>query len=126
MFSFEGYYAGDRHAFYDALGSMRVNPFNQESWLAYFLRGLAQEYERVAAMITDLGSLMSVAGTQPLRLTAGERRWLVALHVAGRREVGRREYQQAARVGRTVAGDDLRALVRHGVLTIRGSASATR
>jgi Fic family protein len=126
MLSFEGYYAGDRDAYYDALRSVRLNTFNQESWLAYFLRGLAEEYERVAATVADLGSLLSAAGTQPLRLTAGQQRGLVALRVAGHREFSRRQYEDAARVARTAAGDDLRALVQHGVLTIRGSASATR
>jgi hypothetical protein len=43
MFSFEGYYAGDRDAYYNALRSVRLNTFNQETWLAYFLRGLAEE-----------------------------------------------------------------------------------
>jgi hypothetical protein len=126
MFSFEGYYAGDRDAYYGALRSVRLNTFNQESWLAYFLRGLAEEYERVAATVADLGSMMSPAGAQPLRLTAGQQRGLVALRVAGYREFNRRQYEEAARVGRTAAGDDLRALVQHGVLTIRRSGSATR
>jgi cell filamentation protein, protein adenylyltransferase len=126
MFSFEGYYARDRHAYYDGLRSVRRNTFNQESWLEYFLRGLAEEYERVAATAADIGSLMSSVGNQPLRLTLSQQRGLVALRIAGRREFSRRQYEEAAGVARSAAGVDLRGLVQHGVLTTRGSTSATR
>lgn len=126
MFSFEGFYARDRDAYYDALRSVRLNTFNQESWLEYFLRGLAEEYERVAATVVDIGWLMSAAGNQPLRLTLTQQRGLAGLRIAGHREFSRRQYEEAAGVARTAAGDDLRALVQHGVLTTRGSTSATR
>ena len=126
MFSFEGYYARDRDAYCGALRSVRLNTFNQESWLEYFLRGLAEGHERVATTVADLGSLLSVTGSKPLRLTASQERGLVALHIAGRREFTRREYEEAAGVGRTAAGDDLRSLPQHGVLTPRGRTSARR
>jgi Fic family protein len=126
MFSFEGYYAGDREAYYDALRSVRRRTLNMEFWLEYFLRGMAEEYERIAATIDDLSSLLSVFGGEPLRLTASMQRGLANLRIAGRREFTRREYEQAASVGRTSAHEDLKQLVRHGVLSVRGATSSTR
>ena len=126
MFSFEGYYAGDRTAYYEALRSVRRRTLNMEFWLEYFLRGLAEEYERIAVTVADLSSLVATAGRTPLRLTTGQQRALAALRIEGRREFNRRDYERAAGVARTAATDDLRELVRHGVLETRGSTSATR
>ncbi|HET6548575.1 MAG TPA: Fic family protein [Solirubrobacter sp.] len=121
MFSFERYYADDRMAYYAALRSVRLRTLNMEFWLDYFLKGLAEEYERVAAAVVDLSALMPGGTGAPLRLTAGQERGLTALRIQGRREFSRREYEQAAGVGRSTAGQDLRALVRHGVLATRGA-----
>lgn len=125
MFSFERYYADDRTAYYEALRSVRRNTLNMEEWLGYFLTGLAEEYERVAERVVDLGALLP-GGTQPLQLSTGQQRALAALRVQGHREFVRRDYQEAAGVGRSVAGDDLRELVRHGVLIARGGGSGSR
>jgi Fic family protein len=126
MFSFERYYAEDRPAYYAALRSVRLRTLNMAFWLEYFLKGLAEEYERVAAAVVDLGTLMPGGSGAPLRLTAGQERGLTALRLQGRREFNRREYEQAAAVGRSTAGGDLRDLVRHGVLAIRGGGPHTR
>jgi Fic family protein len=126
MFSFERYYAENRDAYYEALRSVRRRTLNMELWLEYFLRGLAEEYERIAETIADLGALVSGAGREPLRLTASQERALAALRIEGRREFTRRQYEQAAGVRRSAAGEDLKQLVRHGVLVPRGSSSATR
>lgn len=126
MFSFERYYADDRPLYYAALRSVRLNTYNMEEWLAYFLRGLAEEYERVAVTVRDLSTLMPGGDGRPLTLSAGQERALTALRIQGRQEFTRREYEQAARVGRTTAGDDLRDLVSHGVLVTRGASSSTR
>ncbi len=126
MFSFERYYAQDRSAYYDALRSVRRNTFNMEAWLEYFLGGLAAEYERVAATVIDLSSLVSAAGGQPLRLSAGQERGIATLRIAGRRKFTRRDYEEAAGLGRTAANDDLKELVQHGVIVPRGAGSARR
>jgi Fic family protein len=126
MFSFERYYAEDRPAYYAALRSVRERTLNMEFWLDYFLQGLAEEYERVAATVEDLSALVSGAGGTPLTLTAGQERALAALRVQGRREFTRREYEEAARIRRSAAGADLRELVRHGLLGTRGAGSNTR
>lgn len=125
MFSFERYYADDRLAYYEALRSVRRNTLNMEEWLEYFLRGLAQEYERVAERVLDLGSMLPGGATQ-LQLTAAQQRALAALRAHGHREFARRDYEQVARRGRSAAGEDLRTLVRHGVLTARGSGPGRR
>jgi Fic family protein len=126
MFAFERYYADDRDAYYEALRSVRRRTLNMEVWLEYFLRGLAEEYERVAETVADLSSLVSAAGREPLRLTASQEGGLAALRIQGRREFTRRDYEQATGVGRTTAAEDLRELIRHGVLVPRGSSSVTR
>lgn len=126
MYSFERYYAEDRDAYYAALRSVREQTLNMETWLEYFLRGLAEEYERVGATIEDLSSLVDASGTGPLRLTTGQERALASLRIEGRREFTRRDYEQAAGIGRSAAGVDLRELVRHGVLIPRGAGRSAR
>ncbi|MGH2880329.1 MAG: Fic family protein [Solirubrobacteraceae bacterium] len=125
MFSFERYYAEDRDAYYGALRSVRERTLNMESWLHYFLAGLAEEYERVAVTIEDLSELAPGGSTQ-LQLTPSQQRALAKLRVEGRREFGRDEYEQAAAVGRTAALTDIQTLVRHGVLRVRGRGPSTR
>ena len=126
MFSVERYYAEDRPAYYAALRSVRQRTLNMEFWLDYLLKGLAAEYERVAAAVVDLSALMPGGSGAPLRLTAGQERGLTALRLQGRREFSRREYEEAAGVARSTAGDDLRELVRHDVLVPRGRGPQTR
>ena len=126
MFSFERYYADDRAAYYAALRSVRRNTLNMEEWLAYVLRGLAEEYERVAQSVLDLATLLPGGSGSPLRLTAGQERALTALRVQGRREFTRGEYEQVAGLARSGAGRDLRRLVEHGLLTVRGTGRSTR
>jgi len=126
IYSFERYYAEDRSAYYAALRSVRLRTLNMEFWLDYFLRGLAEEYERVAATVMDLSALLPGGSGAPLRLSPGQERALAGLGVQGRREFTRRDYEQAAGVSRSTAGDDLRDLVRHSVLGTRGAGPNTR
>jgi Fic family protein len=126
MFSFERYYAEDRGAYYAALRSVREQTFNMGAWLLYFLVGLVEEYERVAVTVQDLSSMTRVGGATPLQLRPAQERALTALRIQGRREFTRAEYEQAAKLGRAAAGNDLRALIEHGVLSPRGAGTATR
>jgi Fic family protein len=126
MYSFERYYAEDQNAYYGALRSVRLRTLNMEHWLVYFLRGLAEEYERVAATVSDLASLVSGTAAGPLQLTSSQQAAISALRIQGRTEFARRDYEQAAHLGRSAANTDLRRLVQHGVLRTRGSGSATR
>lgn len=125
MFSFERYYAEDRPGYYAALRSVRERTRNMDVWLEYFLTGLAEEYERVAAEVAALSALI-VLGNVPLQLSASQEAALTALQIEGRREFSRRDYEQAGRVGRATAGNDLRSLIEHGVVQPRGGGPATR
>lgn len=126
MFSFERFYAEDRDAYYGALRSVREQTYNMEPWLRYFLSGLAQEYERVATAVEDLGSLAGTGEAGQLLLNSGQEQALTALRIQGRREFTRREYEEAALVGRASAGNDLRQLIRYGILVPRGRGTSTR
>lgn len=125
MFSFERYYADNRTAYYDALRSVRRRTFNMEFWLEYFLRGLAEEYERVASTVLDLGQLAIGTDQAPLRLTTSQQNGLTRLRLDGRREFTRRDYEAAARVSRSGANSELQALVQHGLLNVRGRGATT-
>ena len=126
MYSFERYYAEDQNAYYGALRSVRLRTLNMEHWLVYFLRGLAEEYERVAATVSDLASLVAGTADGPLQLSSSQQAAISALRIQGRTEFARRDYELAAHIGRSTANTDLRRLVQHGVLRTRGSGSATR
>ncbi|HET7416345.1 MAG TPA: Fic family protein, partial [Solirubrobacterales bacterium] len=126
MFSFERFYAEDRGAYYAALRSVREQTLNMETWLHYFLAGLAEEYERVAAAVKNLSTLAPGRGTTPLHLSASQERGLTNLRIQGRREFARRDYEAAAGIGRSAAIEDIGELVAHGILVPRGSGVATR
>lgn len=126
IYSFERYYAEDQNAYYAALRSVRERTLNMERWLEYCLRGLAEEYERVAATVGELSQLVSGGRGGPLQLTVTQQAALSSLRIQGRREFTRRDYEEAGRVGRSAANSDIRALVQHGVLSPRGAGSATR
>jgi hypothetical protein len=97
-----------------------------ETWLHYFLAGLAEEYERVAATVEELSTLTLGGGATPLRLSASQERGLTNLRIQGRREFARRDYEAAAGVGRSAAVEDIGELVAHGILVPRGGGAATR
>jgi cell filamentation protein, protein adenylyltransferase len=126
MFSFERYYADDRPAYYAALRSVRERTFNMEVWIEYFLRGLVEEYERVAATITELSELMPGGGRAPLQLSASQQRAVTGLRLQGRREFSRRDYEEAAAVSRSAANEDLQMLAIHGVVEVLGAGPRTR
>lgn len=126
MFSFERYYAEDRVAYYSALRSVRERTLNMEMWLEYFLRGLAEEYERVAATVVDLGALLPGGQGSPLQLTRGQQRALTALRVQSRLEFTRSDYERVAGVSRSTAGRDLQALAGHGLITVQGAGRGRR
>jgi Fic family protein len=125
MFSFERYYAENRPAYYEALRSVRRRTLNMESWLEYFLRGLVEEYERVASTVEDLSQFITGSDQAPLRLTRPQQNGLTRLRLDGRREFTRRDYEHVTGVSRPVAARELKALVQHGMLTVRGGGPNT-
>ena len=126
LFSFDAYYARDRDAYVAALRSVRRLTYNMEPWLEYYLEGLAEEYERVAAEIEELNRL-GLGRTSPLQLSAAQQRALGSLAAGGRTEFTRADYETAASVSRSAAGRDIDALLGARVLRrvsgTRGSAS---
>jgi Fic family protein len=125
LFSFERYYAEDRPAYYEALRSVRANTFNLESWLEYFLRGLALEYERVADRIRELNRFGLRRDAQ-VQLTASQQRGLAVLAVEQLREFARHDYERAAGVSERRAQNDLRGLTSIGMVRPVGSGPSTR
>jgi Fic family protein len=126
LFSFEAYYARDRDAYLSALRSVRGQTFNMEPWLEYYLEGLAEEYERVAAEVEELNRLGLGRGST-LQLSPSQQRALSALAVRGQGEFTRSDFETAARVSRSTAGRDIDALLQASVIRrvrrTRGSAS---
>lgn len=126
MFSFEAYYAKDKGAYYEALRSVRRNTLNMETWLEYFLTGLAEEYEKVAATVTDLSAITQAPGQGQLQLKRTQEKALVELRTQGLREFTRREYQELTDVGRTTATSEIRELVDRGLLVKVGGGPEAR
>jgi Fic family protein len=110
LFSFEAYYARDRDAYLGALRSVRDQTYNMETWLNYYLEGLAEEYERVAAEVEQLNRVGLGRGSQ-VQLSGSQQRGLSALAVKGWEEFTRADFERAANASRSAAGRDLDALI---------------
>lgn len=125
LFSFERYYAENREAYYAALRSVRAETFSMNTWLEYFLRGLAEEYERVAARIGELQALGLGAGDR-VELSASQELGLVQLSRDSLVEFRRVDYERLAEVSRSTANRDLRDLEDKRVVARRGKGAAAR
>jgi Fic family protein len=125
LFSFEGYYAQNRDAYYAALRSVRAETLNMNTWLEYFLAGLAVEYERVAARIVDLQAI-GLGRSARIELNASQERALVQLNLNSLVEFRRADYERLAKVSRSTAGRDLRDLEAKQLIVRRGKGAAAR
>lgn len=125
LFSFERHYAENREAYYAALRSVRRNTLNMNEWLAYFLGGLAGEYERVADKIAELEGLGLRTG-QSFQLNAAQEKALTQLGLTGMNEFRRVDYQRITGVGHSQAHRDLTSLREAGLIVVRGSGPASR
>ena len=125
LFSFEKYYATNREAYYAALRSVRAQTLNMETWLEYFLRGLAEEYERVAAKVRELEDL-GLRANAPIQLTPSQERGLTQLNLNDLAEFRRVDYERLAEVSRSKANRDLRSLEDAKLIVRRGKSSAAR
>jgi Fic family protein len=125
LFSFERYYAENRDAYYAALRSVRTETFNMNTWLEYFLGGLAEEYERVAARIAELQAL-GLGSSARIELNAGQERALVQLNLNSLVEFRRVDYERLAEVSRSTASRDLRNLEEKRLIVRRGKGAAAR
>lgn len=123
IFSFERYYAQDKNSYLAALRSVGKKTGNMEDWLEYFLAGLLEEYERIEAIVADLDRLSGA--TSQLQLTQSQQAAISSFRINRVRSFTRRDYEEAAKVKRTVALEDLQALVRSGLVETNGSGPAT-
>jgi len=125
LFSLEKYYAVNREAYYAALRSVRAQTLSMNDWLEYFLRGLAEEYERVAARVRELEDL-GLRASAPFQLTPSQERGLVQINLNDLTEFRRVDYERLAEVNRSKANRDLKSLTDAKLIARRGKSSAAR
>jgi hypothetical protein len=116
LFNFDAHYGKNKDAYLDALRSVRRETWSQETWIRYFLDGLASEYERVAAEIDRLGAIGRTAGGQRIQLSENQQKGLSDLMLRNVAEFKRRDYEDAAAVSRNTAIAELNQLAEAGVL----------
>jgi Fic family protein len=126
LFNFDGHYGRNKDAYLAALRTVRQQTFNQEAWMRYFLVGLAQEYERVAAEVYALSQVGRTGRGERVHLTEAQQRGLTDLVIQNVTEFSRREYEKAAGVARRAAITDLTGLADAGVLERRGDGPSRR
>lgn len=124
LFNFDAHYGLDKNAYVDALRSVRRKTFNLETWMRYFLSGLANEYERVSQEISRLGVIGRTDRGERVQLSETQQKALTALVISNRVQFSRRDYEAAAGTARTAAGADLSMLADAGVLRRVGAGSA--
>lgn len=126
LFNFDAHYGKDKDAYLEALRSVRAETLSQETWMRYFLDGLANEYERVAAEINRLGTIGRTVGGRRLQLSDNQQKGLTDLMLRRISEFKRSEYESAADVSRNTATRDLNKLADAGVLQRRGDGPSRR
>ena len=117
LFSFEGYYARDRDAYLAALRSVPKNSGNQEGWLAYFLEGMAEEYERVASEVEQLNRV-GLTRSATVQLSTTQQKAITKLATSGQRDFTRADYERAAEVSRPAANKDVDSLRKQKLLRV--------
>jgi len=125
LFSFERHYAENREAYYAALRSVRAKTFSMNTWLEYFLDGLADEYERVAARIGELQAI-GLGSSTPIELNASQEQALVQINLNSLVEFRRVDYERLAEVSRSTANRDLRDLESKRLIVRHGKGAAAR
>lgn len=126
MFDFDSYYGKDRVSYLAALRTCQGGAGSHEEWIQYFLRGMAEEYERVANEIGRLSHLGSTRGGNRVQLSESQQKALTDLAINRRREFTRIEYELAGRVSKTTANKDLKKLADTGVLDRVGKGSSSK
>lgn len=116
LFNFDAHYGRNKDAYLDALRSVRRETWSQETWIQYFLDGLASEYERVAAEIDRLSAIGRTTTGQRIQLSDNQQKGLSDLVLRNVAEFKRQDYAGAAGVSRNTAIRDLTRLADAGVL----------
>jgi Fic family protein len=118
VFSPERYYAENKERYHAALRAIkRTHTLNE--WLAYFVEGLAVEFERVAERVRELNALTRSLPL-PLQLSSAQEKAVATLTVDGRRFLTIADYTALGSVSSRTASRDLNALVDAGVLRATG------
>lgn len=119
LFSPERFYAEDKDLYYAALRSIKRTR-NLNAWLAYYVTGLAVEFERVAEKVKGLAAVTR-ALPLPLQLSATQEQAIAMLTTHRRPNITIGELVDAADVSKSTASRDLNALVAAGVLRAFGA-----
>ena len=126
LFNFDAHYGKDKDAYLAALRSMRQETLSLETWMQYFLDGLANEYERVGTEIERLSVIGRAANGQRIQLSQSQQEALTDFKLRNIAEFNRREYQTVVGVSRATATSDLNALADAGVLDRLGDGPKRR
>lgn len=118
LFSPERYYAEDKAAYYEALRAIK-RTHNLTQWLAYFVEGLASEFERVAEKVRSLAAVTRELSL-PYQLSSAQEQAIAMLTTEDRRSLTVAEFAERAQIGVRTASRDLNNLVDAGVLRASG------
>lgn len=118
LFFPERYYAEDKDSSSAALRAIK-RTHNLDDWLAYFVDGLAVEFERVAEKVKALAAVTRVLPL-PLQLTTTQERAIALLTTDRRSNLAVAELAEAAGVSARTASRGLNDLAAAGVLRAAG------
>jgi Fic family protein len=124
LFSFERYYARDRDAYFVALRSPGdTEPLN--TWLTYFMSGLAASYQEAAEKVSNLET---VARQLPATIMLRPIESSVLLELVDRRQYDftRSDFAELGKCSASTAKESLLRLADAGVIHRVGSGPATR
>lgn len=119
LFSPERYYAEDKDSYYAALRAIKTTR-TLNDWLAYYVNGLAVEFERVSERVKELAAVTRSLPL-PVQLTTTQERAIAMLTTDRRRNLTIPELMEAAEVSTRTASRDLNALVDAGVMRAYGT-----
>lgn len=123
LFSPERYYAENRDAYFDALRAIKTAR-NLDTWIEYYVTGLAEEFERIAARVDELNAVTG-AMESTVQLSRHQEKIVAALTAGGRRDVTRAEVEVLTGLGKTASYAELNQLVEAGVLEVLGGSTRT-
>lgn len=126
LFNFDAHYGLDKYAYLEALRSVVRNTLNLNVWIAYFLDGMANEYERVANEVNRLSAIGQTADGRTIQLTRSQERALTQLKLAQFGEFRRSDYESAGGVRKSQAVEELNSLADVGVVHRIGDGPSRR
>lgn len=119
LFSPERYYVENKDEYYAALRAIKQTR-TLDTWLSFFVEGLATEFERVATRVRELNALTHSLSL-PLQLSDAQEKAVASLTVDGRSALTISDYIELTGVSSRTASRELNALAQAGVLRGRGA-----